>query len=86
MVKQAEVAILNVDDDRLSELADALPIRVIRVSGGARPAEVVLRRDGEELVLEIEGDTMGRVEQPHAFASNAAAAVAAATISPSASP
>ncbi|MBK5268734.1 MAG: UDP-N-acetylmuramoyl-tripeptide--D-alanyl-D-alanine ligase, partial [Acidimicrobiia bacterium] len=59
----AQVVVLNVDDDRLARLADSIKDkRVIRVSAGkAATADIVLAVDGDNVEVRVDGSVVAQV-------------------------
>ena len=83
LVDAAEVAVLNVDDDRLRALAQELiggGKRVVRCSAKDRSAEVSAVPTGEELVVALEGTDLVRLPLASAQPTNVACAVAVAAL------
>ena len=82
ILEGARVAILNVDDERLSALAarrEGAGQRVVRVSSRDQNADVaVIAADDRRARVWISGDDMGEVDPLTAAAGNAACALAAA--------
>ena len=78
----ASVAVLNVDDERLAELAERLDTtstRIVRVGSHSREADVVVAVQGSEWNIEIAGETIGIVQAPRGLQpTNVACALGAA--------
>jgi len=81
---RAHLVILNVDDERLATLADRLvrspsAPEVVRCAARADAVDVQVFRDGDELILRVDGAEAGRTAfPPTAQASNLACAVGVA--------
>lgn len=78
ILERAEVAVLNIDDDRLARLADTVTGRsVVTVSANGDPATVSLVPVGEGFTVMVHGQAVGSIGRV-AFPANLACAIGVA--------
>jgi UDP-N-acetylmuramoyl-tripeptide--D-alanyl-D-alanine ligase len=80
ILEGTRVAVLNVDDDRLAQLAGQLPGEVIRCGTGRQPGlDLSLERALDSVTVRYRGEVLGAFEaQPGVHLGNVACALAAA--------